>query len=618
MENIKNLDIHIDEHYAEILRGKELTVPRERSWELIKTRNRGRESYIAFSEGDRKITYGQMFENWDETARVLTSLGISGTNNSRALIIMPNVAKTGAFDYGSDITGAVASFIDPTSTFDKIEKYIESERITDIISSDLLYLKNMGKKLTERRKELGIRNVILYRDKYLNSLMPRKYKLVSSILDKIVKKSPNIVRYDDAIRNSLYTRIDYSKKGVDELSLLTHTSGTITGIGKPIPISDFNRNALNKNYELAQFQYEPGMTMMHFIPYFAGYGAVNTAHLGLTQGLELQQIPLFNPNDFGGYLQKYKSNIILANPACWLSLVNNPKYNNIDLSFLVYASTGGAPMTIDEEEKINKFLIEHNSKVLLTKGYGLSELCGCCIVTIDGYNRVGSVGVRHPLMDIKLFDSKKQRFLGDRECGTGEVYVNSETLTMGTLDGTLVVNKETINAKDYLKTGDILKRDCYGQYYYIERKDRMFNRYDGYNIYPLNVEKIFIDYDEINNAVIVPEFDEDNSGNVPKVYIELGSSYDIDKEKIIRTIIENSFLSNKKGHIEYISNYREIPRTFIFVNEIPKNTMGKNNYSLITKEGIMGEKYTVEIAEDNMGVLGYEVIQGAVKQKTIH
>ena len=102
------------------------------------------------------------------------------------------------------------------------------------------------------------------------------------------------------------------------------------------------------------------MTMLHFIPYFAGYGAVNTAHLGLSQGLELQEIPLFNPNDFGKYLIKYKSNIILATSACWLSLINDPLYKNIDLSHLVYASTGGSPMSIDEEIKINYFIILFN------------------------------------------------------------------------------------------------------------------------------------------------------------------------------------------------------------------------------------------------------------------
>ena len=386
MADIKK--ININDYYKELLEGKDISIPQEKSWKLIKDRNKGREDNIAFSEDDRKITYGEMFDDWDEGARVLSSLGINRENDSRILTIMPNVAKTGTFDYSADMTGAVIDFIDPTTSKDKIERYIKDEKITDLIISDLLYLQNLLGSSGKLKKELGIRNIILYQDAYLTSLMPNKVKKISKAVGTINRFNPNIIRYQDAVKNSLYTPIIYDTKKSDELSLITHTSGTTTGMGKPIPITDVNRNALVKNYELADFEYESGMKMMHFIPYFAGYGAVNTAHLGLSQGLELQQVPLFTPNEFGTYLEKYKSNIILANPACWLNLINNPKYKNIDLSFLVFASSGGGPLTETQEEEINDVLNKHGSKVPLTKGYGLSELGGCCITTVNGYNEL--------------------------------------------------------------------------------------------------------------------------------------------------------------------------------------------------------------------------------------
>lgn len=599
--------LNINDHYAELLKNKDLTIPTEKSWKLIKKRNQGREEKIAFSEDDRQLTYSEMFEDWDESAKVFSALGITRANNSRILTIMPNVAKTGTFDYSADMTGAVIDFIDPTTPKEKVARYIKDENITDLIVSDLLYLQNLLGASGKLKHELGIRNIILYQDAYLTSLMPSKVQRISKAFGMINRLNPNVVRYQDAVRNSVYTPITYDPKSSDALSLITHTSGTTTGMGKPVPITDINRNALVKNYELAQFDYEAGMRMMHFIPYFAGYGAVNTTHLGLSQGLELQQIPLFTPNAFGDYLEKYKSNIILANPACWLNLINSPKYANIDLSFLVFASSGGAPLTERQEEEINDFLSKHGSNVALTKGYGLSELGGCCIVTVNGYNSLGSVGVRQPLVDVKLVDEKYGYVLSDKEAGTGEVYINSATMCQERLDGKPVISTRMIGGKKYLKTKDVLYRNELGEFSYVDRKDRMFNRYDGYNVYPLNVERIFLDYPEISDALMTKKYDDECNGNVPKVYIELEDK-EVDRESLIRRIINNSFLTNKMGHTEYVGNFREIPREFVFLDAIPKNTMGKNCESLIDEDSSAnGETYIVNVDENNMKVLGYSV-----------
>lgn len=135
----------------------------------------------------------------------------------------------------------------------------------------------------------------------MNSFMPplvRAYSLLNGVTNRL---SGNVVTLDDVIRNSRYTQLQPVESGSDELSLITHTSGTSTGIGKPIPITDYNRNALVKQHDLVGLDFTPGMKMLHFIPYFAAYGAVNTTHLGLSKGMELQQIPLFRPEDFQSY-----------------------------------------------------------------------------------------------------------------------------------------------------------------------------------------------------------------------------------------------------------------------------------------------------------------------------
>lgn len=601
---------NVFEHYKDTI-GDYREIKPQKSWEYLEEKNKNRLDNVALSEDDNEITYGELFEEWKKVAKMLSGYGVTKENNSRLLVIMPNLIKMNLFDYGADMTGSIVSFPDPTIDYEQVKKYIEQEKITDVVSLDLLFAKSMMGKEEELKKDFGINNIFIVHDKYFSSLMPKKYQYLSSVLNFKNRLDKNIVRFDDAIRNTRYSQIKYDNSSEDEItkntSLITHTSGTTTGVGKPIPLSDHNRNSLVNHYELAKFNYQPGMTMLHFIPYFAGYGAVNTVHLGLSQGLELQEIPLFNPNNFGMYVLKYKPNIVLATSACWLSLINDSKYSNIDLSHFVYASTGGSPMTTDEETKINAFLKSHGSKVPLTKGYGLSEMGGCSIVTIDGYNKIGSPGVIMPGVNVKIKTSSGEiKDVGTEEV-QGELLLNSDTLSCGELDEKKIIRTVYIDGKRYLETKDEVHIDSIGNVTYLGRKDGMFQRYDCYNIYPLQLESLFKSYPFIKNVSVVSTYSESDNGIVPKVIIELVSEYnDVPKEEIIDEIIKDSFLSFK--HVsEYKANFRDLPRVWDFVLKMPTNTMGKNDLHALQNDLYESGRYVINVEEDNMSIRNYSI-----------
>ncbi len=599
---------HVNEYYKKVLDGKEIVIKPQKSWEFIKDRNKDREDLIAFSEDGRKVTYRDMYSQWDEMARVLSGLDIYRGNNSRILVLMPNLTKTGIITYGSDMTGAVVDFIDPTTSYDKIVKYVENEKITDVIGLDLLILQNIGKRVEELKKEFNLNSIIVYKDPFMSSLMPKKIQLVSNVFNFANGFSKYVIRYEDAVRNTMDTSIKYDTTNGEQLDFITHTSGTTTGIGKPIPLTDHNRNSLVNEYDLAGYKYEPGMKFLHFIPYFAGYGTVNTAHLGLSKGLELQQIPLFNPTQFGEYIVKYKPNVVLATTPCWLNLVENPKYKDIDLSFLIIAGTGGSPTSADDEIKINSFLIAHGAKTTLKVGYGMSEFGGCVITDTDEYNAIGSTGVLLPGVDGYFRDTKTGEIVDINTPNfEGEALIHSESMSSGVLDGKKVFDTIEIDGKKYVSTKDIMKSDETGHIYYIGRTDGMFQRYDGYNVYPLYIEELLKSYDEITDCALIKEYDEDRKGNVPKIIIQLTDDID-DKSSFIARIIEESFLRNTKPD-QYKANFRDIPHVWQFVDEIPKNTMGKTDLHKLLNEELDGEEYRLFVTEDNMALKKYEIIR---------
>ena len=593
----KENKVHVLEHYDNILKDKQIDIPNQKSWQYIMERNKGREDNIAISDDIRKLTYDEMYTDWEEVARAFSALGIEKSNDSKVLIIMPNLIKTCSLDYGSNMTGAVADFIDPTSSFEKIREYIIRENITDIVPLDLLMLKNLSKHIDELKGDLGIRNIIMYQDMFMNLQVGKKLKLVSEINHFMCKFSKKIIRYDDLVKNTKNERIRYDD--TFETSFITHTSGTTSGIGKPIPLTDHNRNSLVNQYELANFNFPSGMKMMHFIPYFAAYGTVNTVHLGLSNGAELQQIPLFSPGNFGIYMVKYNPSAVIATTPCWLSLVDNPKYENIDLSNLVMAATGGSPTSIEDEIKINHFLEAHGSTVRLTIGYGMSELAGCAITKIPGYYEEGTMGVPLPGVDIKIRDE----ITGDiheisEKNIKGEALINSNTMTSGILDGNEVVPVVEIDGKKYIKTNDAMEVDQYGQIKYLYRIDGAFQRYDGYNVYPSQIEKNIKKYEEIDECAIVPVYDDNLKGNVPKIYIKFKDGVDMDKKLFIDNLINNLFING---------NFRDMPHVWVFLDEMPKNTMSKiDHYKL--KNGVEGETFNIVVDENNMKVASYEII----------
>ena len=601
--------ININDYYSKLLAGKDLSIPDVKSWKLIRDRNLARHDNVALSEDDKNITYGEMFELWDSMAKAFSSLGMSRSNNSRVLVLMPNVAETASIDYALDMTGAVCDFIDPTTGPEKIEKYVAEENITDIISLDLLYAQNLKSINDKLKNDLGIRNIVLTHSAFMLSQMPRKIQTLGGIVHFANKFDRRVLRLEDVLRNSRYQQIDYDQAGVDELSLITHTSGTTTGMGKPIPISDYNRNALITQHDLANLVFEPGKKILHFIPYFAAYGSVNTTHLGFCQGMELVQLPLFKPEDFGKYLLKYKPNIVLANHPAWVSVLKDPNLNNVDLSFLEKAVSGGTPTIPGDEERINAFFRQHGSKAILTKGHGLSQLCGCGTFTLDDYNEVGSMGVPLPLTTYRLRNPETKEFIEESNFPiVGEAMVSSPNLTSGVLDGKVVVPTEIIDGVRYLPTKDIVRKNSDGSLEFIERLDRMFNRKDAYNIYPINIERLISSFPEVEDSVVVSRYDENQNGNVPVVYVKLNDGFEeLDLENFVMDKVKTYFVDSKKND-SYIANFRDIPETWVFVEAIPKNTMGKHAIGQIVSNGIDGTAINLHIDADNMGVKNFGIV----------
>ena len=416
--------------------------------------------------------------------------------------------------------------------------------------------------------------------------------------------------YDDALNNSKYTFFNDSLYVENSPAIVTHSSGSTTGVPSPIIITNENMNSIAYQHELANLTFEPGKKLLHILPYFAAYGSACCTHMGLSFGMELDEIAKFDIAKVGRLIYKFKPNIVFGNPAWFLAMTKDPALKNADFSFLDCVVAGGASLTETDEKIVNDWLIKHNAHCLLSKGYGLSEISGCGTYTCsDEYNKYGYSGIALPLTQIAILDSKTKTLVKKHNDGNivGEAAVSGPSVINKSLNPLKKDKYISIDGEDYYLTGDTVLVDQTGNLKHIERIDRAFSRYDGYKVHPGNIERKIRNYGFVDACPIVSYFSDDRCGSMPVAYVTVPANNELTNREIVEKII-NSMLNDKT------TTTRDIPSKWVFLNSMPLNAMSKVDFRFLQTELPEGEEsISVEFIESNLG-FSYKIVN---KQKTL-
>ena len=65
---------HVFDHYKETIGDEYKEIKPQKSWEFLEEKNANRLDNIAISEDNSKTTYGELFEDWKNTAKTLSGL----------------------------------------------------------------------------------------------------------------------------------------------------------------------------------------------------------------------------------------------------------------------------------------------------------------------------------------------------------------------------------------------------------------------------------------------------------------------------------------------------------------------------------------------------------------
>lgn len=588
-------------------------IPKYTMYGYIRECNKNNLDRYALRFGRKRYTYGEFIDLIDRYAKGFAAMGIR--KGDRVALLLPNLPESTIIIYALNKIGAISDNIDPTSKEDRMKYFLEKEKVNAIVCFDKVYETSIKSIENYIYNELNIDKVLITKiTDSLPMIESAMYRMKFRDEDIVKRVSTsygniNIFGINRFLNDSRY-QVCYTNPYVEnEVATICHSSGT-TGVPKTIPSTNENVNFIAFQHQVSNIDYSRVKTFLHVLPGFAQFGFSDSMHLGHSLGLEMIEIPIFSQENIIDILLKTKANCLFGTPSFWLRLIGSDKYNNADLSFLEEAVYGGGTLTITQLANINRFLISHNAKCLLRTGYGMSEFNGTCILEDPFMSTPGSCGIDLPGGSGIIINPDT---MNELSCGElGHLYYSKGSNPVCEFDGEVLHKTINIDGREYIDTGDIMKKNARGEYFFEGRASGMISRYDGYKIYPNALENAVTSSSYVEDVMISEYYDESNFGAMPLIYVVLSKeSKGIDIKDIIKNIIDNYILSNNN------MSFRDIPTKWKVVDELPYTTALKKDYKKIKENGIDGSEISIVCHETNMGLDYYDIVMPTKGKKLI-
>ena len=536
--------------------------------------------FYALNYFGARITYKEFLNKIDLASRSLRSMGVKPKDI--VTICMPNTPEAIIVFYACNKIGAIADMVHPLSSEKQIQDYLYESKSRYLFLLDSNYSKY---------KDV-LQDTLVYKTIYVSpsESMSKAMKIGYFFTRGIKIKRPRLGDIDFLTwKEFLFQGVSYNKPFTnkmkkDDVALILHSGGT-TGKPKGIMISNYSFNAECQQDGVNVINVRPKDKIVTILPIFHGFGLCVCVHCPLCLKVETILMPEYDANRFYKIWKYEKPHVILGVPTLWEGMMNNKKFDDVDMSQLKYIISGGDFLSIPLENKINKFLKDHGANVTIKKGYGMTESVAATACTYDGTNEIGSIGIPMVGNNYSIRDPETYE---EMELGKeGEICVNGPTIMTGYLNN----EKETKNVikihkgKKWLHTGDLGYMNEKGIIFFTGRCKRMIIS-SGFNVYPNMIEEAIEKHPDVKKCCVVG-IPHQYKMHVPKAFIVLNEG------KKPNPIIKAQI---KKLCKENLAAY-SVPKDFEFREELPKTLYNKIDYKLLEKEELEKSKVDKSFTE---------------------
>lgn len=525
---------------------------------------------FAYEYMGTKTRYSQMKSRVSRCANALLALGIR--RGDKVTICLPNIPQAVDVFYAVNRIGAIANMVHPLSAENEIAYYLEVSGSVAILALDQF----ADKVLKAARSVAAVKHIIITGPE--DTLPVWKKQVFRLSKGKVFTSAvPGCISYEEFLSQGKYASSGSSRAHNDHAVILY--SGGTTGTSKGILLTNRNFNAIAQQVVAANPVFQPGDKMLAVLPMFHGFGLGVCIHTMMFNGGCSILVPRFTLKTYAQLLSKYSPNFIAGVPTLFEALIMLENVKDLDLSCLKGVFSGGDSLSVDLKKKIDDFLYEHNSKVPIREGYGLTECCSVACLTPSNSHKDGSIGKPMPDVSVKIVAPGTEEI---QPVGAeGEICISGPTVMLGYIGNEKETGETLISHSDgrtWLHTGDLGKLDEDGYLFFSQRIKRMIVT-SGYNVYPSQIESVLDAHPKVLRSCVIGVDDPYRIKKV-KAFIVLDKGAE-KSEKTKEEILEYVKLN--------IAKYA-MPREIEFRDELPKTRVGKIAYRVLEEEEAAKQK----------------------------
>ncbi|OYU03022.1 MAG: malonyl-CoA synthase [Sphingomonadaceae bacterium PASS1] len=342
----------------------------------------------------------------------------------------------------------------------------------------------------------------------------------------------------------------------DNLAAILYTSGT-TGRSKGAMLS--HGNLASNAFTLRDYwRFNSDDTLLHALPIFHTHGLFVATNVTLASGASMIFHSAFDVEDVLEALPR--ATAMMGVPTFYIRLLKEPRFTEELVAHMRLFISGSAPLSAD----IHRAFSERTGHSILER-YGMTETNMNTSNPYDGDRIAGTVGLPLPGVSIRIADPETGVVLPQGEIGVIEIagpnvfqgYWQMPEKTAAEFRG------------DYFISGDLGLIDARGYVSIVGRaKDLIIS--GGYNIYPAEVENALDELSQVRESAVIGVPHPDMGEGIIAVVVPAVSGF-------------SDGAALKAALADSLARFKQ-PRVIAFVEELPKNTMGKVQKTVLREE----------------------------------
>jgi long-chain acyl-CoA synthetase len=346
----------------------------------------------------------------------------------------------------------------------------------------------------------------------------------------------------------------------EEVMLLQYTGGT-TGLPKGAMLTHANLTACCNQYQLWNGGRGPTEPARHrrvivVLPLFHIFAFTCDLLMSIRRGDEMLLHARFDAEAVLRDISVNKATDMCGVPTMWIALANHPQIDQVDMSSLQGAASGGAALPMEVAARFERITGKK-----IGAGWGMTETApaGTAMPNWEGAAwRPGTVGVPVPGVELRVVSLDDPRTpLPPGE--TGELAVRGPNVFQGYWKRPEESARAFVDG--WFLTGDIGRMDPDGFFTLTDRRKDMILS-GGFNVYPRVIEDAIHEHPDVLECAVIGIPDE-YRGQAAKAFVTLRAEAAPFTLEGLRV-----FLADRLGK-------HELPAALEFRDELPKTPVGK-------------------------------------------